>query len=93
MRWAVAAGYSQGHVRNVINRILRDAGFNERRRRRARPPAEALVLLNYACEHYGGKAPKYLLAAYRAGSKTGAVPVLRAAPTLNLSHVKALVTN
>jgi hypothetical protein len=94
VRWAVAAGYSRGHVRNVINQILREAGWCERRSGAGpKPPAEALALLNYACERYGVRGPKYLLAAYRAGRKTGAALTLRAAPSLNMSQVKPLVAD
>ena len=93
VRWAVAAGYSEGHVRNVINRILREAGCCERRSGAGpKTSDQALALLAYACERYGIHAPKYLLAAYRASRKTA----ILAAPVtsrLNMSQVKPLVTN
>lgn len=87
VRWAVAAGYSQEHVRNVINRILRDAGFRQRKRGAGRkPPAQAIALLQYASQLYGARARTYLLAAYRAGNQTPVVTVPRPAKDLKLSH-------
>jgi hypothetical protein len=86
LRWAVVAGYSEGHVRNLINRILREAGFRQRRNGGgAKTPQEAIELRDYARNRYGVKARKFLLAAYRSSKNTVAI-VSETPSEVKMSH-------
>jgi len=80
VRWAVAAGYSESHIRNLLSRLLRGRGVSRRKRGAGRKaPQEALALLALALDQHGDKAIKYLLAAYRAGKAQLAESSLRQA--------------
>jgi len=67
LRWAVEAGYNERYVRNVINHVCRQAGLCRRRSGAGpRTPQEALIILAFATDRYGGRAEKLLRAAAHA---------------------------
>jgi hypothetical protein len=67
IQWAVAAGHHQGYVRSLLSRLFCNTGHRRRKPGAGRKtPPEALALLAYASDRYGDRAPRFLLAAYRA---------------------------
>ena len=67
VQWGVEAGYSTGYVRSLLSRIFKDLGLHCRKPGAGRKsPPEALALRALARKHYGERARKFLLAAYRA---------------------------
>jgi len=73
VRWAVANGYSESHIRNVISKILRDAGLHRRNLGGGRRvPQEALAILAFCRQKFGVRATKYLAAAARAAKAENA---------------------
>ena len=90
VQWAAEAGYSTGYVRSLLSRILRDLALPARKPGAGRKvPREALALRLLARKHYGQKARKFLLAAYRALEEqlsSGGSP-LAANPRLGRSSV------
>ncbi|PWU11410.1 MAG: hypothetical protein C5B50_23375 [Verrucomicrobia bacterium] len=67
VEWAVAAGFSESFTRSLLSKLFCNSGQRSRKKGAGRKiPKEALALLALARNSFGGKAPKYLLAVYRA---------------------------
>lgn len=74
VEWAVGAGYSRSFIRSLLSRLFCDNGQRSRRAGAGRKtPQEALALLAFAQNQFGERAPKYLLAAYRAAKAQSAM--------------------
>jgi hypothetical protein len=68
LEWATAAGYSDSHVRSVINRLLREAGARSRKPGAGRRTSQkSLKIMTFAIVTCGeSEAGKHLLSAYHA---------------------------
>ena len=85
--WGVAAGYSKGYVETLLSRLMCQAGARKRQPGAGpKTPQGALLILRFACDHFGEETGlRYLLAGYRAGRRQAAARALQHQATIRIA--------